>query len=66
MCAFRYTLMRVLMAFLLSALASMPMHAANQRDLQRLDEALDQRDRYTQRKLQHIDYLKAQLKAQRQ
>ena len=64
MCAFRYTLMRVLMAFLLSALASMPMHAANQRDLQRLDEALDQRDSYTQRKLQHIDYLKAQLKAQ--
>ena len=47
MCAFRYTLMRVLMAFLLSALASMPMHAANQRDLQRLDEALDHRDSYT-------------------
>lgn len=32
--------MRVLMAFLLSALASMSMHAANQRDLQRLDETL--------------------------
>ena len=42
----------------------MTIQAANQRNLQRLDEVLDQRHVYTQNKLQHINYLKAQLKAQ--
>lgn len=56
--------MRVLVAFVLPALASVTIQAANQRNLQRLDEVLDQRPVYTQHKLQHINYLKAQLKAQ--
>lgn len=64
MCSFRYTLMRVLVAFVLPALGSVTIQAANQRNLQRLDEVLDQRPVYTQHKLQHINYFKAQLKAQ--
>lgn len=64
MCSFRHHIIRVLAAFVLPALASMTIQAANQRNLQRLDEVLDQRHVYTQNKLQHINYLKAQLKAQ--
>lgn len=64
MCSFRHHIIRVLAAFVPPALASMTIQAANQRNLQRLDEVLDQRHVYTQNKLQHINYLKALLKSQ--